>query len=96
MAFPVEGWSGSAAVELSQIADDASVEGRVVSTDAATAQAQALRSVSLDHDGREWAAVGMRETQSVDVVFSGAAALPVGSDTAARWLAWYSRTLQMT
>ena len=61
MAFPVEGWTGSAAVALSQVADDAPVEGRVVGTDTATAQVQALRSVSLDHDGGEWAAVGTRD-----------------------------------
>ena len=61
MAFPVEGWHGSAAVELSQPRDDAPVEGRVAGEEAVQAQGQALRSVSLDHDGRGWAEVGRRD-----------------------------------
>jgi DNA-3-methyladenine glycosylase II len=62
LAFPVEGSSSSAAVELSQGQD-----GRVVGrTDAAaqdlpTVIRQASRSLSLDHDGSGWPAVGERD-----------------------------------
>jgi DNA-3-methyladenine glycosylase II len=64
MALPVEGWDTSAIVELSQPSDDASVAVRVAgATEAArsTAVEQALRSVSLDHDGSGWPAVGVRD-----------------------------------
>jgi DNA-3-methyladenine glycosylase II len=62
MAFPVEGWRESAAVELSQAADDAPVIGRVAgASDEPAAWTQALRCVSLDHDGGGWAAVGERD-----------------------------------
>jgi DNA-3-methyladenine glycosylase II len=62
MAFPVEGWLESAAVELSQPMDDAPVTGRIAgATDEAAAWSQALRAVSLDHDGRAWEAVGDRD-----------------------------------
>jgi DNA-3-methyladenine glycosylase II len=62
LAFPVEGSSSSAAVELSQRPD-----GRVVGrTDAApedlpTVIRQASRALSLDHDGSGWPAVGERD-----------------------------------
>lgn len=62
LAFPVEGWRDSAVVELSQAADDAPVRGRVSATDDAEgAQRQAARSLSLDHDGAGWPAVGERD-----------------------------------
>lgn len=61
MAFPAEGWSGSAAVALSQAADDTPVEGLVVGDDASVARRQAERSLSLDHDGRGWVEVGRRD-----------------------------------
>ncbi len=62
LAFPVEGWRDSALVELRQEADDGPVTGRVAGTaDPATAQRQATRSVSLDHDGAGWPEVGRRD-----------------------------------
>ena len=61
MAFPVEGWTGSAAVGLSQDADAQPVHGRVAGVDPGAARVQALRAVSLDHDGRGWADVGVRD-----------------------------------
>ena len=61
MAFPVEGWETSAVVELSQPGDDARVVARVLGGGGATALRQALRSVSLDHDGSGWPAVGQRD-----------------------------------
>jgi DNA-3-methyladenine glycosylase II len=62
MAFPIDGWRGSAAVELRQAEDDGPVVGRIAgTTDEPAARAQALRCVSLDHDGRGWAAVGERD-----------------------------------
>ena len=61
MAFPVEGWKTSAIVELSQASDDAGVMARVSGAPGPTALQQALRSVSLDHDGSGWPAVGMRD-----------------------------------
>src|SRR5262245_38886029 len=62
LAVPVEGTDASAAIELWQDADGV-VRGR---TDAsgdllATAQHQAERSLSLDHDGTGWPAVGERD-----------------------------------
>lgn len=62
LAFPVEGSWSSAAVELSQGSD-----GRVLGrTDAAAEDLpavirQASRSLSLDHDGSGWPAVGERD-----------------------------------
>ena len=62
MSFPLEGWHASAAVELRQ---DAS--GRVVGetdaepSDLPTVARQAARSLSLDHDGTGWPAVGDRD-----------------------------------
>jgi len=62
LAFPVEGHDASAAIELWQDADDV-VRGR---TDAPAellerAVRQAARSLSLDHDGTGWPAVGERD-----------------------------------
>ena len=62
MSFPVEGTDVSAAVELAQATD-----GRLVGrTDAAagllhSVMNQASRSLSVDHDGSGWAAVGERD-----------------------------------
>jgi DNA-3-methyladenine glycosylase II len=62
MSFPVEDSESSAAVELHQAAD-----GLVIGqTDAAPAEMptvvrQAARSLSLDHDGSGWPAVGERD-----------------------------------
>ncbi len=64
MAFPVEhpGWTHGAVVELSQAGDDAPVTVRVITDgDPQTALRQALRSVSLDHDGTAWPEVGRRD-----------------------------------
>src|SRR6187397_282685 len=61
VVFPVEGWTSSAAVELRQ-ESDGTIVGRVFGTDDATgAWKQALRCVSLDHDGAGWPAVGVRD-----------------------------------
>jgi DNA-3-methyladenine glycosylase II len=62
LAFPVEGTEASAAIELWQD-EDGVVRGR---TDASgevldRALAQAARSLSLDHDGTGWPAVGERD-----------------------------------
>ncbi len=62
LAFPVEGLDASAAIELWQD-DDGTVRGR---SDAAgevldRAAVQAWRSLSLDHDGSGWPAVGERD-----------------------------------
>lgn len=62
MAFPLEGTDSSAAVDVTQRED-----GVVVCrTDASSAlidqvRAQAARSLSLDHDGSDWPAVGERD-----------------------------------
>ena len=69
MAFPLEpargasgGWSHSAAVELRQPIPDGPVHARITTGgDEAAALAQAARCVSLDHDGRDWPAVGERD-----------------------------------
>jgi DNA-3-methyladenine glycosylase II len=64
MAFPVEhpGWSQGAVVELSQPRDDATLTVRVsTGGDPQAALRQALRSVSLDHDGSTWPDVGRRD-----------------------------------
>jgi DNA-3-methyladenine glycosylase II len=58
MAFPVEGWTHSAAVVLRQRGD--AVEGEVVGG-GATAWQQALAALSLDLDGSGYAAVGRRD-----------------------------------
>jgi DNA-3-methyladenine glycosylase II len=61
MAFPVEGWSGSAAVTLRQ-EEDGSV--RVAAYGRASAERavqQALAAMSLDEDGSLWPRVGERD-----------------------------------
>jgi DNA-3-methyladenine glycosylase II len=63
LAFPVEGSEESAAIELWQDTDGV-VRGR---TDTSAAQLerarqQAMRSLSLDHDGTGWPAVGERDS----------------------------------
>jgi len=62
LAFPVEGLDESAAIELWQDADGvvrgrSDVEGDVL----AAATHQGARSLSLDHDGSGWPAVGERD-----------------------------------
>lgn len=62
MAFPVEGWSGSAAMTLEQIGP--TVRGGVYSepgVDPHQARDQGLAAVSLDQDGAGWPAVGHRD-----------------------------------
>ncbi|MFO0702687.1 MAG: hypothetical protein U0514_02300 [Candidatus Andersenbacteria bacterium] len=61
MAFPVEGWRGSAAVQLSQRGQ--TIHGRIVGPAAlhAKAKEQALAALSLDVDGAGWAAVGKHD-----------------------------------
>jgi len=69
MAFPVEpanggsdGWRHSAVLELSQDAPDDPLRVRLdTAGDGDAALAQATRSLSLDHDGREWPLVGQRD-----------------------------------
>jgi DNA-3-methyladenine glycosylase II len=58
MAFPVEGWKGSAAVVLRQAEPDGDVSVRVQGAEEATAAAQALAAISLDVDGRAWPELG--------------------------------------
>jgi DNA-3-methyladenine glycosylase II len=66
MAFPLEGGRTSAAVDLRQEANG-TVTGEVfgaqplTGAEAAQAEAQALRSLSLDRDGSGWGAVGERD-----------------------------------
>ena len=61
MTFPVEGWRDSAAVDVWQT-EDGVVHGEVAgSDDLETVRRQAARSLSLDHDGRGWQAVGERD-----------------------------------
>jgi DNA-3-methyladenine glycosylase II len=61
MAFPVEGWTASAVVQLEQDA-----QGRLVGPvfgegDLPTIERQAARSLSIDVDGRAWPDVGRRD-----------------------------------
>jgi DNA-3-methyladenine glycosylase II len=63
MAFPVEGWLGSAAVVVRQAADG-SIDGTVSTTGGAPperAWAQALATLSLDVDGSGFPDVGVRD-----------------------------------
>ncbi len=63
MAFPVEGWRGSAAVVVRQV-DDGAVEGSVTTTGTAApdrAWAQALATLSLDEDGSGFPEIGARD-----------------------------------
>ena len=62
MSFPIEGWESSAAVELTQTPDG--IVTATTDADAAaiaTVRAQAARSLSLDHDGGGWPAIGERD-----------------------------------
>ena len=68
MAFPVEGWSGSAAVAVCQATKDDPVEVTVYGqADAEKAKAQALAALSLDEDGGEWGAVGKADSVVLDL-----------------------------
>jgi DNA-3-methyladenine glycosylase II len=59
--FPLEGWAESAAVNVWQT-DDGIVHGEVHgTTDVEVARQQVARSLSLDHDGAGWTAVGERD-----------------------------------
>ena len=61
MAFPVEGWQGSAGVALRQVADgtlEAVVQGGV---DPEAVARQVARTLSVDHDGSGYPAVGQRD-----------------------------------
>lgn len=61
MAFPLEDWRSSAAVDLWQ-EPDGTIRGEVAGTDDVhAASAQAARSLSLDHDGSGWVEVGHRD-----------------------------------
>jgi DNA-3-methyladenine glycosylase II len=61
MAFPVEGWAGSVAVDVRQTRDGI-VRGRLDGpADVAAARAQVARCLSLDHDGAGWPLVGERD-----------------------------------
>ena len=61
MTFPVEGWDGSAAVDVWQTPDGI-VHGEISgSDDTETVRRQAARSLSLDHDGSGWEAIGKRD-----------------------------------
>jgi DNA-3-methyladenine glycosylase II len=60
LAFPVEGWAGSAAVLLRQDGDEVDVDVRAPDALAGKAAEQALAALSLDVDGAPWPAVGER------------------------------------
>lgn len=61
MAFPVEGWSSSAAVVLRQSEPDGDVDVQVLGGGREeAAAAQALAAVSLDADGAGWPDLGRR------------------------------------
>ena len=63
MAFPVDGWAGSAAAMVWQdgelIRGEAEVSSPDVSIDAV--RDQVARTLSLDHDGTGWEEVGLRD-----------------------------------
>lgn len=64
MAFPVDGWVGSAGVVVWQ--DGAIVRGEAIgpadtAVDPDAVAAQVARTFSLDHDGRGWEGVGRRD-----------------------------------
>ena len=61
MTFPVEGWRDSAAVDVWQTPDGVVHAESHGSDDLETVQHQAARSLSLDHDGTGWKAVGERD-----------------------------------
>src|SRR5258707_14983535 len=61
MAFPVEGWRGSAGVTLRQLQDgtlDITVDGKL---EQEKAKNQALAPMSADEDATGWPAAGKRE-----------------------------------
>ena len=62
MAFPVEGWRGSAAVTLQQ-SRSGELQGDIYGSPEVLEQAQqqALAAMSLDEDGTHWTAVGERD-----------------------------------
>jgi 3-methyladenine DNA glycosylase/8-oxoguanine DNA glycosylase len=62
IAFPVEGWQGSAAVSLRQ-REDGSIVGQVFGPPELSEKAreQALACLSLDIDAKAWPAVGQRD-----------------------------------
>jgi DNA-3-methyladenine glycosylase II len=60
MAFPVEGWHGSAAVSVRQD-ETGGITGEVTGGDAGAAWKQALEALSLDIDGSGYAEVGERD-----------------------------------
>jgi DNA-3-methyladenine glycosylase II len=61
MAFPVEGWAGSVAVDVHQ-APDGIVRVRLDGpADVEAVRTQVARSLSLDHDGTGWPLVGKRD-----------------------------------
>ncbi|HYL41512.1 MAG TPA: hypothetical protein VET90_09400, partial [Candidatus Binatus sp.] len=63
MAFPVEGWQGSAAAHVTQDEDGVVVVRQVTTGDAdpQVARQQVERCLSLDVDGVGWPAVGQRD-----------------------------------
>lgn len=66
MAFPLEDWATSAAVDIRQ-GKDGTIHGEIVGARELTgheqerAQSQAMRSLSLDRDGSGWLDVGVRD-----------------------------------
>ncbi len=63
MAFPVDGWAGSAAAVVWQGGGQIRGEAKVSSPDVAidAVRAQVARTLSLDHDGTGWEEVGQRD-----------------------------------
>jgi DNA-3-methyladenine glycosylase II len=63
MAFPVDGWAGSAAAVVWQEGNQIRGEAVVSSPDVAidTVRDQVARTLSLDHDGAGWDEVGRRD-----------------------------------
>jgi DNA-3-methyladenine glycosylase II len=61
MAFPVEGWSGSASVALRQSGISVIGEVHTAGADAERAWSQALSVLSLDFDGQGFAELGRRD-----------------------------------
>jgi DNA-3-methyladenine glycosylase II len=61
MAFPVEDWSASAVVQLAQAADGRLTGPAFGGGKPTVVERQAARSLSLDHDGAGWPAVGERD-----------------------------------
>jgi DNA-3-methyladenine glycosylase II len=59
--FPVEGWNGSAVVQLGQDADGILRGPAFGDDDLGAIERQAARSLSLDHDGSGWPEVGRRD-----------------------------------